>query len=197
MIILLDNTPNQPSKFRTKNLFEISDVTCAACNKNNQIKVKTSVLRSSLCGYIDAYLFVKGTITTVRRGADQATRQADERDKKLIFKNCARFTDCINEINSTQVDVTKNLDFVMLMYNLIECNNNYSKTSGSLWEYYRDEPNDTFTDSKSFRSMVKITGKPPDDSNAKDVELAVPLKYLNNFWRTLEIPLINSSLILF
>ena len=68
---------------------------------------------------------------------------------------------------------------------------NYSKTSASLWQYYKDDPNDNLTDSESFKSKVKITGKTPNNGNTKDVEIIVPLKYLSNFWRTLEMPLIN------
>ena len=79
----------------------------------------------------------------------------------------------------------------MPMYNLIEYSNNYSKPSGSLWQYYKDEPNDNIADSESFKSKVKITGKTPNNGNTKDVEIIVPLKYLSNFWRTLEMPLIN------
>ena len=80
----------------------------------------------------------------------------------------------------------------MPMYNLIEYSNNYSKTSGSLWQYYRDEPNDNSkANSESFKFKVKITGKTPNDDNEKDVEIMVPLKYLSNFWRTLEMPLMN------
>ena len=82
----------------------------------------------------------------------------------------------------------------MPIYNLIEYSDNYSKTSGSLWQYYKDDPNDNLTDSKSFKSKVKITGKSPNNGNTKDVEIIVPLKYfgeLCNFWRTLEMPLIN------
>ena len=77
------------------------------------------------------------------------------------------------------------------MYNLIEYSDNYAKTSGSLWQYYRDEPNDNLANSKSFKSKIKITKRTLDDSNEKDVEIMVPLKYLSNFWRNLEIPLIN------
>ena len=77
------------------------------------------------------------------------------------------------------------------MYNLIEYSDNYSKTSGSLWQYYKDDPNDILTDSESFKSKVKITGNSPAAVNTKDVEIIVPLKYLSNFWRTLEMPLIN------
>ena len=79
----------------------------------------------------------------------------------------------------------------MPMYNLIEYSDNYSKTSGSLWQYYKDDPNDTMTNSKSFKCKVKKTGKTLNNRNAKDVEIIVSLKYLSNFWRTLEMPLIN------
>ena len=82
----------------------------------------------------------------------------------------------------------------MLMYYLIEYRDNYSKTSGNLQEYYRDEPNYNLTDSASFKSKIKIKGNTPVDGNAKDVEIAIPLKYLSNFWRTLEMPLINCEI---
>ena len=79
----------------------------------------------------------------------------------------------------------------MPMYNLIEYSVNYSKTSGSLWQYYKDYPNDNITQSESFKSKIKITGKTPAAGNTKNVEIIVPSKYLSNFWRTLEMPLIN------
>ena len=79
----------------------------------------------------------------------------------------------------------------MPMYNLIEYSDNYSKTSGSLWQYYKDDPNDVITQSELFKSKIIITGKTPPAGNTKDVEIIVPLKYLSNFWRTLEMPLIN------
>ena len=101
------------------------------------------------------------------------------------------FTNCISEIINTQVDHAKDIDIVMPMYNLIEYSDNYAKTTGSLWQYFRDEPNDDVEDSESFKSKIKITGKTPDDDNEKDVEIMAPLKYLSNFWRTLEMPLIN------
>ena len=77
------------------------------------------------------------------------------------------------------------------MYNLIEHSDNYSKTSGSLRQYYKDEPNDNLADSTSFKSKVKITGSTPAGGNTKDVKIIVQLKYLSNFWRTLEMPFIN------
>ena len=79
----------------------------------------------------------------------------------------------------------------MPMYNLIEYSENYSKTSGSLWRYYKDEPNDNLTDSELFKSKIKITGNTSADGNTEDVEIIVPLKYLSNFWKTLEMLLIN------
>ena len=107
-----------------------------------------------------------------------------------MFQNCAPFISCKSEINNTETDDAIYIDMVMPMYNLIEYNDNYSKTSESLWQYYKDEPNDNLTDSESFISKIKITGNTPADGNRKDVEIIVPLKYLSNFWRTLEMPLI-------
>ena len=79
----------------------------------------------------------------------------------------------------------------MPMYNLIEYSDKYAKTSGSLWQYFRDDPNDNLADSESFKSKITITGKTPANDNKKDVEIMVPLKYLSKFWRTYEMPLIN------
>ena len=79
----------------------------------------------------------------------------------------------------------------MSMYNLIEYSDNNTKTSGSLWQYYRDEPDDDLKDSESFKSKLKITGNTPADGNTKYVQIMLPLKYICNFWRTLEMPLIN------
>ena len=127
------------------------------------------MLKSSLCDYSDAYILAKGTITIAGAGADEAARQADERDKGVVFKNCAPFTNCISEIINTQVDNAKDIDIVMPMYNSIEYSDNYGKTSGSLWQYYRHEPNYNLANSESFKSKVKITGKTPNDDNEKDV----------------------------
>ena len=117
-----------------------------------------------------------------------------------MFKNCAPFTNCISEINNTQIDNAKDIDIVMPMYNLIEYSDNYAKTTGSLWQYCKDIPardnNDEITEftagnpTDSFNFKVKITGRTGDDGT-KNVEIMVPLKYLSNFWRTLEMPLIN------
>ena len=74
---------------------------------------------------------------------------------------------------------------------MVEYSDSYSKTSGSLWQYYQYELNDNLADSESFKSKVKITGNTLNKGNTKSVEIIVPLKYLGNFWRTLEMPLIN------
>ena len=149
------------------------------------------MLKSSLCDYSDAYILVKGKITITGAGANVAARQADERDKGVAFKNCAPFTACKRNINNVEVDNCQDIDIIMPMYILIEYSDNYAKTSGSLWQYYRDEPNNNLADSESFKSKIKITGKTPNDGNEKDVEIMVPLNYLSNFWRTLEMPLVN------
>ena len=109
----------------------------------------------------------------------------------IAFKNCAPFTNCISEINNTQIDNAKGIDIVTPRYNLIEHTDNYAKTSGSLWQYYRHEPNDNLTYSKSLKSKIKITGKSSAAGNEKDVEIMVTLKCLSNFLRTLEMLLNN------
>ena len=188
---LIDDESNQPYKFRTKIWVEINDESRGTYNVNSQIKFKTTMLKSSLCDYSNAYILVKGKITITGAGDDDAAGQADERDKGVAFKNCNPFINCISEINNAQIDNAKDIDIVMPMYKLIEYSDNYAKTSGSLWQYYRDEPNDNLADSEAFKIKIRITGKTPDDNNEKDVEIMVPIKYLSNFWRTLEMPLIN------
>ena len=142
---------------------------------------------SRFCDYSDAYILVKGRITIT-------SRQADERNKGVISKNCAPFTDCKKNPNNIEIDNAKEIDIVIPMYNLLGYSDNYSKTSGSLWQYYRYDPNDNLTDSESFKSKTKITENTPANGNRKDVEITVPLKYLSNFWRTLEMSLINCEI---
>ena len=152
------------------------------------------MLRSSLRDYSDASIFVSRTITITRAGTDDAAKRLDEKNKGVIFKIFTPFTDCISKVNNTQIDNAKYIVVLMPVYNLIEYSDNYSKTSGSLWQYYRDDPNDNITKSESFRFKIKRAGKTPAAGNIKDVEIAVLLKYLSNFWRTLEILLINCEI---
>ena len=114
---MLDNTPNQPTKFRIKHWVEINDDARGTFNTDIQIKLKTSMLRSSLCDYSDAYILVSETIAITVEGDNDAAKQADERNKGVISKNCASFTDCIIELNNTQKDNAKDIDVVILMYN--------------------------------------------------------------------------------
>ena len=101
----------------------------------------------------------------------------------------------MSEMNNTQVDNAKDLDDFMPVYNLTEYSDNYSKTSEGLWRYYRDEShNGGILNSESFKSKIRITRKIPADGNKKDLEIAVPIKYLSNFWRTFETPLINCAI---
>ena len=133
-----DNTLNQPSKYKTRNWIEINDQSSGVYNVNSQIKFKTTMLKSSLCDYSDAYILVKGTITVNNTAAQGAA--ANNTNKKVIFKNCALFTNGISEINNTQIDNAKDIDIVMPMYNLIEYSDNYAETTGSLWQYCKDIP---------------------------------------------------------
>ena len=168
---LIDDTSNQPSRFRTRNLVELND---------------------------ESYILVKGTITVNNTAAQGAA--ANNTNKKVIFKNCTPFTNCISEINNTQIGNAKDIDIVMPKYNLIEYSDNYAKTTGSLWQYCKDIPArnanniiEGFTGNNttdSFNFKAKITGR-TEDNGTKDVEIMVPLKYLSNFWRALEMPLIN------
>ena len=194
---LIDDLSNQPSKFRTRNWVEINDESRGAYNTNSQIKFKTTMLKSSLCDYSDAYILVKGTISANNTAAAGAA--ANNTNRKVIFKNCVPFTNCISEINNTQIDNAKDIDIVMPMYNLIEYSDNYAKTTGSLWQYCKDIPardaNNEITEftagnnTDSFKFKTKMTVQ-TGDYRTKDVEIIVPLKYLSNFWRTLEMPLI-------
>ena len=177
---LLNDESKEPSKFKTKNWVEINDDVRGVYSSNKQSRFKTLMLRSSLRGY--------------------------NRNKKLIFKNCAPFSNCISKINNTQIDNVEYIDIVMPMHNLIEYSDNYSKTSGSLWQYCKEIPDldddgdiadfDGANANDSFNFKTKITGQ-TNNNGIINVEIMVPLKHLSNFWRTLETPLINCEVELF
>ena len=158
------------------------------------------MLKSSLCDYSDAYILVKGRITVNNTTATDA--DANNTNEKVIFKNWALFANCISEINNIQIDNAKNIDIVIPMYNFIS--DDYSKTSGSLWQCYKDIPvvnsnrdvvefNGANT-TDSFNFKVEITGQTGDDGRINNLEMVVPSKYLSNFWRTLEMPLSNCEI---
>ena len=194
---LLKTESNKPSQFRTKNWTEIDDDIRGAYSPNKQIRFKTSMLRSSLCDYSDAYILVKGNISVNITGTAAAPTN---RNEKVIFKNCAPFTNCMSKINNEQIDNAEYIDIVMPMYNLIEYSDNYSKTSGSLWQYCKDilavdddgdiADFDGANTTNSFNFKTKIISQ-TDNNGIINVEIMVPLKYLSNFWRTLKMSLIN------
>ena len=193
---LLNDASNKPSKYRKRNWVEINDYIRGAYSPNKHIRFKTAML--SLCDYRDAYMLVKGNISVNNTAGDAAA--ANNTNKKVILKNCAPFTNCISKINNTQIDNAEYIDIVIPMYNLIEYSDNYSKTCGSLWQYCKDIPavddngdNVIFNranDTDSFNFKSKIIGETNDDGDIENVEIMIPLKYLSNFWRTLEMPLI-------
>ena len=129
MINLLENTPNQLTKFRTKNWVKINNKSHRAYNVG-QIKFKTSILRYRLCDYSDVYIHVKGNITVPNTGI---TVSPSNRNKSVLFKDCASFSDCISEVNNKEIVDAKDIDVVMSMYNLIEYSDNNGKIFGSLW----------------------------------------------------------------
>ena len=135
---LLDDSSNKTSKFRTKNWVEINDELRGTYNDDKQIRFKTTMLKSSLCDYSDAYILVNGKITITGAGTDLAARQADDRNKGVVFKNCAPFTACKSNANNVEIDNCMDIDILRTMYNLIEYRENYAKTSGSLCQFYRD-----------------------------------------------------------
>ena len=116
-----DNAPNQPTKLRTENWTETNVDPRGTYNTINRVKFKTSMLKSSLSDYNDTCIHASGTITVTGVGDNDVPKRPDERIKEVIFKNCTSVTDCISNINNTQIDV------VMLVYDLIEYNDNYSK----------------------------------------------------------------------
>ena len=131
IINLLDNIPNQPTKFRTKNWVEINDEERGTYNINSQIKFKESMLRSSLCDYSNAYILARAIITVAVLAAGEGNN-----DMQVVFKDCAPFLNSISKINNTQLDNAKYIDVVMPMYTLME----YEDKEGRVKQYYRDEP---------------------------------------------------------
>ena len=156
------------------------------------IKYDTRVLKPNLCDCAGAYILVDGTIR-----AGNANNNT-----KLALKNCASFTECNLEINDEHVDTAENLDLVMPMYNLIEYSDNYQDSSATLYQHKRDEPQDDLANnlatntSSSFKYNVNLLGDPNVVGSVarRDVKIVVPLKYLSNFFRSLEMPLINCKI---
>ena len=162
-------------------------------NNPDTIKYDTRVLKPNLCDYAEAYILVDGTIKAAAGNANT----------RLALKNCAPFTKCNLEINDEHVDTAENLDIVMAKYNLIEYSDNYQDSSATLYQYKRDEPpegdpipNLAVNNSSSFKYKVELLGDPVVANNIarRNVKVVVPLKYLSDFFRSLEMPLINCKI---
>ena len=201
---LLDSESENLSKFVTRNYVKVNSLS-DMYNDDKTIRFKTPMLRSDLCDYADAYILVNGTITVA------GNQPRDRQNRPLILKNNASFVSCITRINNELIEDADDLDIVMPMYNLLEYSKNYRKTIGSLCNYYRDKLNVVSSNSLQYKNklignmynvdstIVPAAGgarvaNPNYDANnsgEKNVELAIPLKYLGNFWRALDIPLIS------
>ena len=210
LLLSEDNESEQLSKFVTREYVRVNSL-LDTYNENKSIRFKAPMLRSNLCDYSDAYILVKGTIT-VNGVVNGAENYIARRNRPLILKNNAPFVSCITRINGELIEDADDLDIVMPMYNLLEYSKNYRKTIGSLYNYYRDElsddnnptnfPSTNVVNSETFKYKNKIIGNTyngtagNDRLGTKKIELAIPLKYLGNFWRALNIPLISCEVFL-
>ena len=197
---LLDDSDNESLKFATRKWYVINDQNTTVHGEGNEngttVKFETQVIISNLSDYLNAYILVIGDITAT--GGDDNT--------KVAFKDCAPFAKCITHVNDEHVDTTDNIDIVMPMYNLTEYSDNYSDTSGSLWQFKRDEspvtnagnPDNVSVDnSSSFKyksSLIQDSSASAGNRVFKNIKIAVPLKYLSNFWKSLVMPLINCKI---
>ena len=196
MINLLNDSSNDESKFATKKWYVIdSQTTKGKCKQGNTIKFETEIIKSSLCDYSDAFISVTGNITvTANNNTDAA------------FKNCAPFSKFSIKINDAFVGEANHIHIAMPMYSLIEYSDNHSDTSGSSWQFKIDEVPDnnadlTIYNSQPFKYKAAVSGKTANavnntNNSGKDAKIVVPLKYLSNFWRSLEMPLINCKVYL-
>ena len=212
LLLSEDNENEVLSIFVTREYVRINSL-LNTYNENKSIRFKTPMLRSSLFDYSDAYILVKGTITVTAPGVNNdANNIRDKKNRPVILKNNAPFVSCITRINGELIEDANDLDIVIPMYNLLEYSKNYRKTIGSLYNYNRDELSDDAGDnnfdnikvvnSNTFKYKNKTTGNTYNvnagvdgydvNKNGKqEIELAIPLKYLSNFWRALNIPLIS------
>ena len=206
---LLDSESENLSKFVTRQYVKVNSLS-NTYNENKSIRFKTPMLRSDLCNLSDAYILVNGTITVA------GNQPRDKQNRALILKNNVPFVSCITRIDNELIEDTDDLDIVMPMYNLLEYRKNYRKTIGSLSNYYRNELNDdanlnnfannNVVSSNSFQYKNEIIGNTYNvdstivsaaagarvaNPNYDGNNSAIPLKYLGNFWRALDIPFIS------
>ena len=220
---MLDTTLDNVLRFTDKKWVEVYDYSSSAedmYKPTKEIRFKTSMLQSDLCDFSDGYIVFKGMVTLTK---DADRNLIDVRNRFLALKNNGLSTNCIPKINNVLIDNAEDLDVVIPMYDLIQYSKNYRKTTGSLWNHYRDEANspplnppvgnnpltinynaDPITNSASFKYKTSITGKTlnTNQENGKNTEQGItntktnlenvlPLKHLSNFWKTLNMPLIN------
>ena len=196
---LLGSESENLSEFITREYVRVNSLS-NTYNENKSIRFKTPMLRSDLYDYADAYILVDSTITAT----SQINVIRGKKNRPLILKNNAPFISCITRINGELIEDADDLDIVMPMHNLLEYSENYRKTIGSFYNYYRDELSDDpdndnhdnikVVNSNAFKHKNKITGNTYDVLNTADdyvavkegtqeIELAIPLKYLGNFWK--------------
>ena len=191
---MLNDSSNKESKFATKKWYVIdSQTTKDKYKQGDVIKFETETIKSSLCDYSDGFILVTENITV-----------ASNNNADVTFKNCAAFSTCTTNINDTFADKANHIYITMPMYNLIEYSDNCSDTLGSLWQFKRDEApagnvDLTIDNSQSSKYKAALLGKTADavantNSSVKEAKIVLPLIYLSNFWRSLEMSLINCKL---
>ena len=196
IVNLLNGTNNESSKFATRKWCIINDQNNGQYGEGGEndstVKFETKVIKSSLCDYSDAYILVTGNTTATGVNANT----------NVALKNCAPFTRCVTHINNKHVETAENLDIIMPMYNLLEYSDNYADSSGILWQFKGDEQNmngnniaDVSTaDSSSFKYKSSLLRTPKATGALENAKIVVLLKYLSNFFRSLEMPLINCKI---
>ena len=206
IIKLLGKTidPTKLPKYTTRKWIETFDQSNKIYNQNKDIRFKIPQLRSDLCDFNDAYIVVTGKITAANPNNDNNIY-----DRRLAFKNNASFFSSVLKINNQLVEDAQDLDVVMIMYNLLYYSKNYRKTTGSFWNYYRDEPNSGYNNdnnartkifypiknAESFNYKTKLVGKLPNGRNdLENIKIVVPLKHLSKFIFGLDTLLINSEI---
>ena len=193
---LLSDSEELNSKLATRKWYIINDQNNGQSGRGNEndstIKFETKVIQSNLCDYSDECILVTGDIKVAAAAANT----------HVAFKNCPPFTRCVTHINVEHVETAENLDVIMPMYNLLEYSGNYADSSGSLYQFKRDESpmndnplNVALDNSTSLKYKASLLPKATDadgnDRSLKNVKIEMSLKYLSNFFSLPEMLLIN------
>ena len=196
---LLKCSDNENSKFATKKCYIIDSESKGNYSHENPIKFLTKSIEPSLCDYSDSYILFRGDIAVKKRNNNDTNDIDITQATQVVFKNCGPFKDCRTEINDTFADYSNFINITISMYNLIEYSDNYSDTSRSLWNFKTDEiinNADVTNDNNvpSFKYKANLIGNTGNNGRKNGLKIVVPLKYLSNFWRSLEMPLINCKI---